>query len=207
MRPVAAAALLLMLTGCINGALTAPAEPRRTPEIRCTAPEIPDDFDPLFRAAARRWMPPDLHQAGWCVLKAQCWTESRLRPDAVSHAGAIGLCQVLESTAADFNLRGQMRSARANVKAATLTFDRFWNVWISPRTVECRLSLTIASYNAGPARIIEAQQRADMALCWERIRHDLPSVTGERAWETIDYVDRVMRTYSRLRGWGIAHDL
>ena len=166
---------------------------------RCSAHGITDDYDALIRIAAERWMPVEM-RSHWCALKAQCWVESRLDPDATSPAGARGLCQVLPSTAGDFGLRGKLGTARNNLKAAALAWDRFWRVWISPRSHECRWRLTVASYNAGAGHIIAAQRLAGGAPCWERIRHELPAVTGHHARETTDYVDRVERAWHRLRG-------
>ena len=172
---------------------------------QCRADGISDRFDRTLQIAARRHMEEPL-RSRWCLLKAICHTESRLDPDAESGAGAVGLCQITEPTAETARRIAPIRShdlrnAKANAAYAAVTLQRNWNIWISPRTPECRFELTAAGYNAGPGHIIEAQKRAAGALCWEAIRAKLHEVTGRHATETINYTDRVWRTYYRLRGF------
>lgn len=172
---------------------------------QCRAEGISNAYDRTLRIAARRYMQEPL-RSRWCLLKAVCHTESRLDPDAESGAGAVGLCQITPPTAETARrvtpIRSHdLRNAKTNAAYAAATLQRMWNVWISPRSAECRWELAAASYNAGPGHIIEAQRRAAGALCWERIRASLPDVTGRHARETIDYVGRVWRTYYRLRGF------
>lgn len=210
-----------ILAACFLNVPDADARDRdrgRTPEphherYQCSAEGIPDRFDEFFLAASRRHMPPELRgPVGACVLKAICWVESRHREDAVSQAGAIGFCQVMPQTAEDLKRRnlwrgGNLREALANIMAAAAAFRVFWNVWYFDRTVECRVGVTIPTYNAGPKNMVDAQVVAQAiglaALCWEGIRRGLPEITGRHAWETINYSDRVWHTFLRLRGWTI----
>jgi soluble lytic murein transglycosylase-like protein len=80
------------------------------------------------------------------LLTAVVWTESGFQPDAVSHAGAIGLAQLMPGTAEllgvdpydpEQNLAGGARFLRSMI-------DRFG-----------RVDLALAAYNAGPARVAE----------------------------------------------------
>ena len=189
----------------LAGALLAgaPAEARRG-DPKCDAPSVPSTFDRMFSAAARRHFPLELRDQ-WCVLKTICWIESRLNPDAASQVGAQGLCQVMPSTAGDLEKRGvwrgRLRIAKDNAEAAALVFAKYWRFWSTPRPGrECRLEVTLASYNAGPGNIAEAQAKAGGALCWERIRAHLREVTGRHARETIDYVSRFWEAWRQLRG-------
>ena len=172
---------------------------------RCEAEGISNAYDDVFKTAARRYMEEPL-RSRWCLVKAICWAESRLDPNAESGAGAVGLCQITEPTAETARritpIRSRnLRDAKANAAYAAATLQRNWNIWISPRSAECRWELTAASYNAGAGHIINAQKLAAGALCWERIRRYLPEVTGKHAWETINYISRVEKTYRRLRGF------
>ena len=91
-----------------------------------------------IRAAAHRnGVDPDL-------LTALVWTESSFVPDAVSHAGAVGLAQLMPGTAEALgvdpfdpsqNLEGGARYLRQMI-------DRFGSV-----------DLALAAYNAGPTRV------------------------------------------------------
>ena len=189
------------------GAGMKPAEASRASAYRCSAEGIPDTYDAFFKAAARRHFPLELKDE-WCILKAICWNESALNPDAVSHAGAEGLCQVMPATAADLKKRnkwrGNIRKAKDNAEASALTFALFWRFWILDRTRECRTEVTVASYNAGPGSIEDAHQLSAGERCWEGIRPYLHLVTGaENSRETINYVSRFWSTWRRLKGYGL----
>jgi soluble lytic murein transglycosylase-like protein len=91
----------------------------------------------IERAAAGQGIDPKL-------LTAVVWVESGFKPDAVSHAGAIGLAQLMPGTAEllgvdpydpEQNLAGGARFLREMI-------DRFG-----------RVDLALAAYNAGPARV------------------------------------------------------
>lgn len=103
------------------------------------------------------------------LLAAVVWTESAFRPDAVSHAGAIGLAQLMPGTARSLgvdprdpleNLAGGASYLRAQLQA----FER--------------ADLALAAYNAGPARVRDGR---------------IPSIV-----ETQLYVVRVLERYEQL---------
>ena len=105
------------------------------------------------------------------LLAALVWTESNFRPDAVSHAGAIGLAQLMPGTAAGLgvdpwdpvhNLDGGTRYLRTQL-------ERFG-----------RVELALAAYNAGPNRV-------------ERAGPGIPTIV-----ETQLYVVRVVERYRQL---------
>ncbi len=106
------------------------------------------------------------------LLAALVWTESGFRADAVSHAGALGLAQLMPATARGLgvdprhpieNLEGGARYLRAQL-------DRFG-----------RVDLALAAYNAGPGRVERAA--------------GVPRIV-----ETQLYVVRVLDRYEALRG-------
>jgi soluble lytic murein transglycosylase-like protein len=82
------------------------------------------------------------------LIEAVVWQESRWRPNAVSHAGARGLAQLMPGTARDLgvdpddpfaNLEGGARYLREQL-------DRF----------DGDLEKALAAYNAGPGRVEDA---------------------------------------------------
>jgi len=106
------------------------------------------------------------------LLAALVWTESNFRPDAVSHAGALGLTQLMPDTARGLrvdprdplaNLDGGARYLRAQLE----TFGR--------------VDLALAAYNAGPSRVSRARGVPDIV-------------------ETQLYVTRVIERFERLEG-------
>lgn len=93
-------------------------------------------FDALFAAATAR------HRLPAGLLEAVARVESSLRPDAVSHAGAQGLMQLMPATARAMGVTDPFDPAQAVDGAARLLrlhLDRFGE----------RLPLAIAAYHAG----------------------------------------------------------
>ncbi len=106
------------------------------------------------------------------LFAALVWSESGFNPTVVSHAGALGLAQLMPGTARGLgvdpydplqNLDGGARYLRTQL-------DAFG-----------RVDLALAAYNAGPGRV----QRAG----------GVPNIV-----ETQVYVPRVLERYERLRG-------
>lgn len=91
----------------------------------------------IERAATRNGIEPRL-------LTALVWVESNFKPEAVSHAGAIGLAQLMPDTANQLGVDAydpeQNLDGGARFLAAMI--DRFG-----------RTDLGLAAYNAGPARV------------------------------------------------------
>lgn len=119
----------------------------------------------IERAATRAGVDPAL-------MAALVWAESGFRPDAVSHAGARGLAQLMPATAAGLgvdpddpqqNLEGGARFLRSML-------DRFGTP-----------DLALAAYNAGPGRV----ERAG----------GIPDIPETRA-----YVPKVLAHYEQIRG-------
>ncbi|MFO8076230.1 MAG: lytic transglycosylase domain-containing protein [Actinomycetota bacterium] len=105
------------------------------------------------------------------LLAALVQHESGFRPDAVSHAGAIGLAQLMPGTAAGLGVdpRDPADNLAGGARYLRTQLDRFGDV-----------RLALAAYNAGPGRVSRAG--------------GIPQIT-----ETQQYVERVTATYDRLR--------
>ncbi len=130
----------------------------------------------VLAAAAEFELPVDL-------LFGLIWVESRFRPDAVSHAGARGLTQLMPGTAGDMAERlGMTRSAaaphnprfavRAGAAYLRLMLDKF----------QGDVNSALAAYGAGPGRIRK------------RLRKDGGLPAGARR-----YAGKVQRARRRFR--------
>ncbi len=106
------------------------------------AAQVPERYAAKIAELARRF---DLSPS---LLEAVVWQESRWRENAVSHAGARGLAQLMPGTARYLgvdpddplqNLEGGARYLREQL-------DRF----------DGDLEKALAAYNAGPGRVIKA---------------------------------------------------
>jgi soluble lytic murein transglycosylase-like protein len=97
------------------------------------------EFEPLIEQASTR------HGVDARIVKAVIQTESAYQPRARSAKGAMGLMQLMPTTAAEYNARNAY-DPRANIDAGTrylrTLLDRF------------ELPLALAAYNAGEAAVL-----------------------------------------------------
>ncbi len=99
----------------------------------------------------------------WLMITAQGYQESKLDQSKRSKAGAVGVMQVLPTTAADPNVGiediDQVRpNVHAGVKYLRFLKNRYFSApEISPLD---QMLFTFAAYNAGPGNIAKARRRA-----------------------------------------------
>lgn len=162
---------------------------------------FPDRYDPLFRAASAQYLPA----VDWRLLKAQCYQESRLRPDARSPVGAMGLCQFMPATWSDAVDALRMPSAASaytpdlSIQAGAWYMGRMRSFWSSKRPEVDRHSLALASYNGGAGNLLKAQKACGGPALYADIVACLPSITGPRnAAETLHYVPVIWGYYRQL---------
>jgi soluble lytic murein transglycosylase-like protein len=107
------------------------------------------------------------------LLAAVVWTESNFQPEVVSHAGAIGLAQLMPGTARGLGVdpRDPLDNLAGGASYLRSQLDRFG-----------RADLALAAYNAGPTRVAAAGP-------------GIPNIV-----ETQLYVVRVLERYERLIG-------
>jgi soluble lytic murein transglycosylase-like protein len=139
--------LLVSLLGATAVALAVVTGPRSAGGLQAPRPGIaksslvcpvPADLRPAFVAAARR------AHVQLSLLAAVAQVESRFHEGARSEAGAVGVLQLLPSTAAELKL-DPLRS-RTNVLAGALYLKQMLDRYRSP-------ALALAAYNAGPAAV------------------------------------------------------
>jgi soluble lytic murein transglycosylase-like protein len=84
------------------------------------------------------------------LLAALVWTESNFRPDAVSHAGALGLAQLMPGTARGLGVDplDPVDNLTGGARYLSTQLDAFGSV-----------ELALAAYNAGPGRVSAAGNR------------------------------------------------
>ena len=134
----------------------------------------------------------------WRLFKAQLWQESRLKPNAISPAGAQGIAQVMPETWQEWSKKAGYPYAspfdpEASVNVGACYMDYQLNQWYWDRPDVDRYALALASYNAGLKNILEAQLLAGNASGYAEIIARLPDVTGSHSAETVDYVQKVFK--------------
>lgn len=110
--------------------------------VAANASQIPPQYTAKINELAQRF---DLSPA---LLEALVWQESRWRPNAISHAGARGLAQLMPGTARYLGVDPDdpMQNLEGGARYLREQLDRF----------DGDLEKALAAYNAGPGRVIRA---------------------------------------------------
>ena len=162
-------------------------------------------FDPYFSKYAKRYFGPGFD---WRHFKAQAVAESRLKAEAKSHVGAVGVMQIMPRTFEEIQkknpaIKGTRAQPRWNIAAGIYYDRRLWNTWKAKRPFQDRVNFMFGSYNAGKMNIIKAQKLAEESgtnpNLWESIESKLPSVTGKKSRETIGYIKKIEKIREVLR--------
>ncbi len=113
-------------------------------------------FDSLFQVHA------DSSTFDWELLAAVGFKESRFDTTAHSHAGASGLMQIMPATALGLGI-DSADGIGGHIGGAAKYLDKLDAIWRgSVPNTEQRLKFVLASYNAGPGHIKDAQRLAEL---------------------------------------------
>jgi membrane-bound lytic murein transglycosylase MltF len=134
------------------------------------------------------------------VLMAQAYQESGLDHSKKSHRGAVGVMQLLPSTAADpnvniRNIKNLENNIHAGAKYLAFIRDRYFSD--AAINTENRLALSWAAYNAGPARVQKMRNKAekmglDPDIWFSNVELAAGKMTGR---ETVQYVANIYKYY------------
>ena len=134
-------------------------------------------------------------------LAAVAYQESRLDQATVSHVGAIGVMQILPSTAQDKNVGiPEIDKVDKNIQAGTkyLRFlaDRYFPASEDIDAFNSTL-FAIASYNAGPAKVARLRKEAAKeGLDPNKWFHNVEIIAAKRIGrETVQYVSNILKYY------------
>ena len=162
-RPYLAVLMLIGLSACSNPA-------PHTVNISQQPPAGRYQYDSYIREASRRY------KVDPALIRAIIDTESGGNARAVSYKGALGLMQILPSTAAsEFGVHDSRKllDARTNIDLGTRYFS------LQLRAFNGDVPTALAAYNAGPGRVRRSRQ--------------LPA-------ETRAYVPRVLQRWRNYHG-------
>ena len=162
-----------------------------------------EEFWPLFEKYA------DRYGFDHVALAAQAYQESGLNHNRRSPRGAVGIMQLLPTTARDPNVGiPDISSVESNIHAGTkyLAFlrDRYFS---APEfSDEDRLAFSWAAYNAGPARVRRMRNRAramglDPNKWFDNVEYAALRLVGQ---ETVRYV---ANTYKYYVVYALANDI
>lgn len=175
---VAGVPLPLKLLSAYQGIATLSGAANANDISSVRAAGVPADLESVIGNAAHK------HGVHPSLIKAVIHTESSFNPNAVSHAGAKGLMQLMDGTARGLGVKDSFDPAQ-NIEGGT----RFLAYLISK--YDGNVKAALAAYNAGPGRVDRAGIRTDEDF--ERLKHTLPK-------ETQNYVGKVLAAVSRYPG-------
>ncbi len=138
----------------------------------------------------------------WLLLAAQGYQESRLDQTLRSHRGAIGVMQLLPSTAREVEIENIERlenNIHAGVKYLRLIRDRYFD---DPELDAFNQSLfALAAYNAGPTRIAQLRTRTAESDLNPNLWFDNVElvVAREVGREPVQYVSNIYKYYVAYR--------
>ena len=140
----------------------------------------------------------------YLMVAAQGFQESGLDQDARSGAGAIGVMQLLPTTAADKNVGiPDISEAEPNIHAGIKYLDFIRNRYFNDPEVD-RFNQTLfafAAYNAGPARVAKLRKMATEQGYDPNIWFDNVEIMAARdiGRETVQYVANILKYYIGYR--------
>jgi membrane-bound lytic murein transglycosylase MltF len=134
----------------------------------------------------------------WTLLAAQAYQESGIDQSRRSHTGAVGVMQVLRSTAADRNvaiagIEQLENNIHAGVKYLRFITDRYLadeNI-----TEFNRILLALAGYNVGPGRLARLREEAKKAAKDPNAWFDNVEIIAARrvGREPVQYVSNILK--------------
>ncbi len=166
-------------------------------ELRCSRTTLDDerlqDLSSTFENYAGQY------KFDWLQIAAQAFQESKFDQSKTSGAGAVGIMQVKPTTARDRNvgiddITSIDNNVHAGVKYMRFLADRYF-ADIDPLN---RWLLSLAAYNAGPARVIDLRREArengyDPDIWFNNVEIIAARRIGR---ETVTYVSNIFKYYS-----------
>lgn len=152
----------------------------------------------LFREFAGRY------DFDWLMLTALAYQESRIDQSARSPAGAIGIMQLMPSTAADPVVGiPDISTARNNIHAGTRYLRWLTDVHLNEPELDDfnRMLLAFAAYNAGPRNLTRIRARAeemglDPNVWFGNAEMGAARIIGR---ETVTFVKNIAKYYFSFR--------
>jgi membrane-bound lytic murein transglycosylase MltF len=144
----------------------------------------------------------DKYDVDYLLMAAQGFQESRLKQDAKSHVGAIGVMQVMPATGRDLKV-GDISQVEPNIHAGVKYFRFMINTFYKdePMTPLNKGLMTLASYNAGPGRMRQLRQETkrrglDPNVWFGNVEQVVSEKIGR---ETVTYVSNIYKYYVAYR--------
>lgn len=134
------------------------------------------------------------------LLAAQGYQESQLDQSRRSPRGAVGVMQLLPTTAADkaVNIKGIEKSEDRNIEAGAKYLRHLTDVYIKGGRDDLNRTLfALAAYNAGPGKFKQFREKAqkmglDTDVWFGNVENGAAKIVGR---ETVQYVGNIFKYY------------
>jgi membrane-bound lytic murein transglycosylase MltF len=147
----------------------------------------------------------DQYGFDYLMMAAQGFQESRLKQATHSPRGAVGVMQLLPSTAADskIGITGIDKSADRNIEAGMKYMRRLIDVYLDDPKLDRknRTLMAFAAYNAGPGNLIRFRKWAEKSgldpnVWFFNTEEGAARIVGQ---ETVQYVGNIYKYYIAYR--------
>jgi membrane-bound lytic murein transglycosylase MltF len=157
-----------------------------------------EDMVQLFKKYA------DRYDFDYLMITAQAYQESSLDHSKKSPAGAIGVMQLLPTTAADPNVNiAEIEKLENNIHAGTKYLRFIINQYYKDEPMDNvnKMLFAFASYNAGPAKVNRLRKKTaamglDPNVWFHNVEIAAAKVIGR---ETVQYVSNIYKYYIAYR--------
>ena len=164
----------------------------------------PDDFSRFEKVVNIFQKYGEEYGFDYLMVTAQGYQESGLDQNVSSKVGAVGIMQLLPSTAADPNvgipdIHKEDPNIQAGIKYLAFIRDRYFNDPGMDRFN--RTLMAFASYNAGPARVASLREKAKEQGLDPNVWFGNVEVVAAReiGRETVQYVSNIFKYYTAYR--------
>jgi len=163
-------------------------------------PKDPENWEKLqqYKAVIQKYAKQ--YEFDWLLILAVAFQESGLDHSKTSGAGAVGLMQVLPSTAKDkkvgiSNIRNVENNVHAGVKYLAFLRNHYYSK--EDMRPQDRVRMTLAAYNAGPAKIRKVRAMAEQMGLDENRWFRNAEIAALRliGQETVQYVSNINKYY------------
>lgn len=152
----------------------------------------------------------------WELLAAVCYAESKFNPNAKSRSGAMGLMQMMPKITARYEIEDPF-DPEQSIAAGVRYINSLNELYSFIGNKKERIKFILASYNAGPAHIMDARRLAkkygaDPYLWYENTEYWLYCLQDSvyasdtlvhfgrfKPMQTLLYVHKALRTYDHYR--------
>ena len=142
----------------------------------------------------------DQYDFDYQMMAAQAYQESGLDQNRKSHVGAIGVMQVLPTTAADRNVNiAEIEKLENNIHAGTKYMRFIVNHYYQNEPMDefDKMLFAFASYNAGPAKVKRLRKKTAVMGLNPNVWFDNVEIAAAKliGRETVQYVSNIYKYY------------